>query len=67
MPKSDKSESNQKADRAVTCWMTEHEFEQMGRECEEMIRGVPGARLSRSAFLAGLYREHLRNKKAQEQ
>ena len=62
MPQSDKTD-NQKADRAVTCWMTEHEFEQMGLECAEAVRGVPGARMSRSSFLAELFRQYLRTKK----
>ncbi len=62
MPKTDKTDSPQKADRAVTCWMTEHEFIELGRECEEMIRNVPGARLSRSSFMTELFRRHLMNK-----
>ena len=62
MPKTDKTDSPQKSDHAVTCWITEHEFEEMGRECSELVKNLPGARLSRSAFLAGLYREHVKSK-----
>ena len=66
MPKTDKTDSNQKADRAVTCWITEHEFEEMGRECAEAVRAVPGARMSRSSFLAELFRQYLRTKNKAE-
>lgn len=68
MMKTGKSDSpqNQKSDKNVSCWMTEHEFSELGRECEEAVRGVPGARLSRSSFLAELFRQHLRVKKSKQ-
>lgn len=61
MPKTIES---QKADKNVSCWMTEAEFSALGEECKEAVRGVPGARLSRSAFLVELFRQHLKSKKS---
>jgi len=58
MPKTD----NQKANRLVSCYMTDAEFEELGRECEELVKDVPGARMTRSAFLIAMYRQHLRDK-----
>ena len=60
------SPQNQKSDKNVSCWMTEHEFNALGEECEEAVRGVPGARLSRSSFLVELFRQHLRSKKIKQ-
>lgn len=57
--------NQEKSNKNVSCWLTESEYEALGRECEEVARRVPGARLSRSSFLAELYRAH-RAKKSKE-
>ena len=49
---------NEKATRLVSCYMSDDEFEALGRECEELIASIPGAKMTRSAFLVQLYRQH---------
>jgi len=57
-----KTDKHPKEPRNVTVWMTDSEYEELGRECAAAVRGVPGAKLSRSAFLAELFRQHLKSK-----
>lgn len=51
--------SDQKRDRHVTVWLTEDELRALDQACERVVRQVPGARLSRGAYLAELLKKHL--------
>lgn len=43
----------------VSVWLTEAEVRELDQARERALRGLPGARLPRSVYLAELLRRHL--------
>lgn len=53
---------DEKKEKNVPVWLTAAEAEELDRLCREAEAAVPGARMSRSGYLAQVYRDHLKAK-----
>ena len=58
-----RDDHEEKKEVNVSVWLTEKEAQELDQERREAVAAVPGARLSRSALIAQVYRDHLRTRR----